>query len=272
MTIDSRPVDEEIHYLIFHQECCTHGEFKVWVDSALDLDWWCDDASEKRLQAPESRKTLTRIRTGVAELEPIAQNWPKDLKLVAKRILGEALVSALHEDSSGADHALISAQKFYRTKSRQVSRYWILQGCLTTAGIAAFLGVIQLLSRSWIMKLAGETAYLVSMCFWAGCIGALMFVLLRLGKQPQVDSTAQKHLHYLEALSRIVGGGIAGMLLGGTVKLGLIVPIFAQGNLQTLAMWVLAMVAGASERLAAGIVTKVENGETRSDEVSNDNN
>jgi hypothetical protein len=109
------------------------------------------------------------------------------------------------------------------------------------------------------------------LCFFVGCVGALLFVVMRFGKPPKVDSTAEKHLHYLEGCARIVGGGIAGILGGSMVKLGLIFPLFIQTNKETLAMCAAAMIAGASERLAAGIVTRAENNETTNQEKDDTN-
>jgi hypothetical protein len=43
------------------------------------------------------------------------------------------------------------------------------------------------------------------------------------------------------------------------VKLVLVLPIFKEVGTETLAMCAAAMIAGASERLAAGIIIKVEN-------------
>ena len=60
--------------------------------------------------------------------------------------------------------------------------------------------------------------------------------------------------------------------MGGMVKLGLILPVFGQTGTETLAMCAAAMIAGASERLAAGIVTKVENNETTKQENENADN
>jgi len=56
------------------------------------------------------------------------------------------------------------------------------------------------------------------------------------------------------------------------VRLGLILPVFGQAGMETLAMCAAAMIAGASERLAAGIVTKVENNETTKQENENADN
>lgn len=74
-----------------------------------------------------------------------------------------------------------------------------------------------------------------------------------------MDSTAERHLHYIEGISRIVAGGISGVFVGAMIKLGLILPVFAQTGMETLAMCAGAMIAGASERFAAGIITSVEN-------------
>ena len=221
----------------------------------------CDDKFEKALDGSAAKQNVRRIANEIALLEPIAHNWPDDLKLAAKRLLGEAIVSAMEGDETGAAGAIAKAKYFLKGKSKQVSRYWTLMACLITGGIAAVLGVLEALTRNLIIEHIGRTPFLISLCFCAGCVGAVLFVVLKLGKQPNVDSTAERHLHYLEGIARIVGGGIAGVLVGGMVKLGLVLPIFSQAGMENLAMCAAAMVAGASERLAAGIITKVENNE-----------
>ncbi len=254
--------DVKVKYLIYHHHDPDDGEMKVFVDEDLDLEWECDDRAGKLINTPPLKMAVRKIVNEVAALEPIAHNWPEDLKLTSKRLLGESVASILRDDSEGAAAALENARKFVRAKSKQVSRYWTLQGCFVAGGIAAVAGGVQILARSCFIEYLGRTPFLLALCFWAGCVGALLFVVLRLGTQPRVDSTAEKELHYLESAARIVGGGIAGVLVGGMVKLGLILPVFGQTGMEALAMCAAAMIAGASERLAAGIVTKVENHKT----------
>lgn len=262
----------EIKYLIFHRRSAKDGEVVVYVDNDLELDWECDDKAGELIDTMPLKGAVRNILNGVAALEPISHSWPKDLKLTSKRLLGEAIASVLRDDVEGAEGALENAKKFVRAKSNQVSRYWTLQGCILAGILAAIFGGIEILNRIWVVSLVGRIPYLLSLCFWAGCIGALLFVVLRFGTQPKVDSTAEKHLHYIEAIARILGGGIAGVLVGAMVKLGLILPVFGQAGMETLAMCAAAMIAGASERLAAGIVTKVENSETGKQESDNADN
>jgi len=253
--------DSAVHYLIYHQNNSVNGEFIVFVDHEGDLDWECDETFGSLIDAAPLKESVRKILNGVALLEPIAHNWPKDLKLSSKRLLGEAIVSVMLGDVNGAESVLANAQKFFRNKSKQVSRYWTLQSCLTVSGIAAMIAFFEIINRALIIDTVGRTPFLLSLCFCSGCIGAVLFVILRFGKQPNADSTAERHLHYLEGAARIVGGGIAGVLVGGMVKLGLILPVFAQTGSECLAMCAAAMIAGASERLAAGIITKSETNE-----------
>ena len=224
------------------------------------------------IDAMPLKGVVRKILNRVAALEPITHSWPDDLKLTSKRLMGEAIASVLQDDVEGAERALENARKYVHAKGKQVSRYWTLQGCLVVGGTAAVAGLIEILNRVWVTEQIGRIPFLMTLCFWAGCVGALLFVVLRFGTYHKVDSTAEKHLHYLESIARIVGGGIGGVLVGGTVKLGLILPVFGQTGTETLAMCAAAMVAGASERLAAGIVTKVENNETTKQENKNADN
>lgn len=261
---------DNVMHLVFHRNNERDGETLVYVDKKHDLDWECDDEAEKALKRFE--EDLGRIQVGVALLEPIAHNWPSDLKLSSKRVLGEAVARILQCDVKGADAALAHAEKFVRAKSQQVSRYWTLQACLSSGAAAATAGVIEISLRSWLETALHHLPYLLSLCFWAGCIGALLFVILKIGNERKVDSTAERHLHYIEGISRTVAGGIAGVFVAAMIKLGLVLSIFAQTGMEALAMCTGAMIAGASERFAAGIITSIENNTINQKETDHANN
>jgi hypothetical protein len=268
-TFDGEETD--VLFLIYQQTDEQGGELYVYVDPEIDLEWGCNNAFSKALDVDPLKTNIRRVSNEIALLEPIAHNWPPDLKLAAKRLLGEAIVSATLGDEVGAAGAIAKAKNFLKLKSKQVSRFWTLKACLLTGAAALVLGALDVIFRNQIIGGIGRMPFLLSICFCAGCVGAVLFVVLKFGKQPNADSTAEQHLHYLEGAARIVGGGIAGVLVGGMVKLGLILPIFSQAGMESLAMCLAAMVAGASERLAAGIITKVENHEPLQPENPNAN-
>lgn len=271
-TYAMRDPHTKVKYLIYHDKHPDRGEIFVYIDHELDLEWECDSKASSRNEANGLVPAIRQTWNGIADLEPIAHNWPDDLKLTTKRRLGEAMASVLKGDQDGAKQALSNAKSFIKSKSKQVSRFWTLQSCLLAGGIAALIGIVSVFSRTDLISWFGKTPFLLSLCFFAGCVGALLFVIMRLGKQPNVDSTAERHLHYIEGVSRVVAGGIAGILVGGMVKLGLILPIFTQAGMESLSMCIAAMIAGASERMAAGIITKVENNEPTNQEATNANN
>ncbi|HEY1774015.1 MAG TPA: hypothetical protein VGH91_12575 [Gammaproteobacteria bacterium] len=250
--------ETDVFYLIHHSERDEDGEWVVYIDQELDLDYEYLGGVEEELKQRPRRELLGEIVSGIAAIEPVAHNWPDDLKLQAKRSMGEAMVAVFRNDPKAARTALAQAQQFIATKSQQVSRYWILRVSLCLGTIAIVAAAIELTYRAPVIGVLGPMGYLLSLCFWSGCIGAVLFIVLRLGKQPVVDSTAERHLHYLEGFARVAGGGLAGVLVGVMIKLGLVLPMFSQLKEETLAMCAAAMVAGASERLAAGIVTRVE--------------
>jgi hypothetical protein len=260
-----------INFLIYHQNDSSDGKFIVFVDHEYDLDWECDKQFGVLIDAAPLKESIRKILNGVALLEPMAHNWPNDLKLSAKRLLGEAIVSVLLADVKGAEAVLENARIFFKEKSKQVSRFWTLQACLVSGGVATLGLTIAALGRSFFRDAFGLTPFLLLCCFLSGCIGATLFVVLRLGKEPKVDSTAERHLHHLEGFARVVGGGIAGVLVGSLVKLGLILPVFGKTGMEALAMCASALLAGASERLAAGIITKVDNNEPLTKETTNAN-
>jgi hypothetical protein len=246
---------ENIRHLIHHRNNTVQGEMLVYTDRVLDLEWECDDQAERVLEG--RRNEFAKIQNGVAELEPLVHNWPPDLKLSVKRLLGEAIARGLMSDTQEAKQALALAKGFIKSKSQQVSRAWTLEACLFTGAAMLIVGLIEISLRPWFETALTRLPYLLSLCFCAGCVGAVLFVILKLGNEKPVDTTAERHLHILEGVSRVVAGGISGVLVGAMIKLGLFLPVFLHTGNEGLAMCVAAMVSGASERLAAGIITSV---------------
>lgn len=230
----------------------------VFLDQDLDVDWDVDGRAAELLDVDPNKAAFSETLCKIGIIESGIHNWPEDLKLRSKRLLGEALACLLRGDVEGSKQAMSWAESFVNERSPQVSRYWILQTCLAAGSVATLLGLLIFLARKGYIYLVGQTAFEITMCFCMGCVGALLFVLLRLGKQPLVDAMAEQRLHRIEAIARITAGGIAGALVGSMVRLGLINLVLGQTPKGFLGMCIAAMIAGASERLAAGVIIKSE--------------
>ena len=91
------------------------------------------------------------------------------------------------------------------------------------------------------------------MVFGTGCVGALFSILFNLQKI-NFDSMSERHLHIYEASSRILIGGIAGIVALLLTNVGLLAANF-QDSLS--AVLLMAFIAGASERFLPGIIEHI---------------
>jgi hypothetical protein len=132
----------KIEYLVYYRNHRVGGEILVYIDKGLDLKWECDDTAEEYLGCSDNG--FGTIQIEVATLEHFPQNWPKDLKISTKRMLGEAIALALQKNINGAKDGIERARKFIEAKSQQVSRYWTLQACITSAFLAIVLGIVEI--------------------------------------------------------------------------------------------------------------------------------
>jgi hypothetical protein len=243
--------------LVYYNDDPDQGTVIVFIDWSGDLDWQRDDKAVHYASEKGHDCHVSEILNATSALEPYVRNWPKDLKLSAKRVLGEAIARVFRCDYANGQDAIKKAKRFIIDKSREVSRYWTLQACTASATVAGALGVAAIWQSALLAQVFGRTPYLLFLAACAGAIGALLSIILRLGKL-SFDASAERRLHYAEGVTRIVAGGISGILIGALVKLGVFLPVFSQAGLTTTAICAAALIAGASERLVPTIIAKVE--------------
>lgn len=241
--------DLKIKHLIRWSNSSNADAFIVFIDDVCDLDW--------RHKGSLDLTCACEIWNEVSAQEPWVQNWPADLKLSAKRALGEAVARALEGAEDSALKALKYAKLFIARKSREVSRYWTLQACAGGTSFAFLVAVAAVAMRDVVKDSFGVTAFVLLLAGCSGALGSLLSIILRLGRV-NLDARAERRLHYAEGLARVTAGCISGALVGGLIKIGLLLPVFSQTGALTTAVCCAAMIAGASERLVPSIIAKVE--------------
>ncbi|MDR3109515.1 MAG: hypothetical protein LBU65_07505 [Planctomycetaceae bacterium] len=254
-SIPEKWLAEPIKYLI--RSCVDEPEvfdFVVYIDYQDDINWATGDTKqtgdETDKQGANTWKpsNIEWVLTEVSSLEMSVTNWDTDIRFQVNRLLGEIIVKAFcSQPKEGIQKTLEETKNFILAKKAEVSRMWIIRyafltTCLCFAGaIVAFYW-----SSSLLWLLAG-----------IGCVGAFYSILMRLGKF-NYDSMSEKRAHFYEAASRIVVGGISGLVSLWVIKAGIILPtFFNESNEASLLLF--AFVAGASERLLPGIISVVEN-------------
>lgn len=242
----------DINYLILDD-----GDFIVFIDSDIDVDWETSDAyDEKGLGDP---KRHNDILNRVATIECIPNNHQKvSIRMNFKRMIGEGLARSLDHDYDNAGKILDNAERYITERNIETARIWQLTYSTATGLACALIGFVPLWSfRSFFSQNWGETALFSCLAACAGAVGANLSFIFRIGKT-QITSEAVKELHILESVCRILGGAICGLIVSFLIQLGILIPIFENTNNTHLAMVTAGFIAGASERWVPSLIAKIE--------------
>lgn len=264
--------DLEIHYLVLRTDC-----FTVFLDKELDVDWKTTDEYD-RLASQRDRGPHNNIMARFASLECTPNEHHRDtVRKNFKRMLAEGVAHSLKYDFDSATKILDEAEEYITNRNIESARFWQL----STSSFAGLGCVIIALSmwiwRDLVIDTIGRTVFFLAMAGVAGGIGAYLSIIFRIGNTV-TTTNAEKKLHILEALSRIAGGSIAGLIIALLVKLGVIIAFFKSAGHTYTAMVAAGLFAGASERWVPSIIAqfekdhKIQKEDPRDDKKSTDNN
>jgi len=233
-------------------------EYIVFLDDANDLDWKTSDAFDLRTETPQEKKEYYSAKNEIDSAENIFINHLDENVVIGfKRQLGEALVRAFEGDYENARKMVKLAQEYILKRNIEQSRFMFLVSCGVTTGVAVFFATIFWLLREQLILNLGNTVFFVSLSILIGSLGALLSVILRMGKTT-LDYNASKKLHYLEGSSRVVAGMISAFIVALCIKTGILLPIFTKIESTNIAMVLGGLIAGASERFAPSIINKLD--------------
>ncbi len=245
-------------------------EFVVFLRKNLDTDWITDDNFDNKLNEIAKNPDWGFITRNVTRLEAVPiDHLSNGNRLGFRQQLGTAVSLGLQEDFTNAKELLHDAEDFVTARNNEVARRWFLE----SSGIAALFALGALLTPSlWCYyehasDAAGLTTFeKVFLCAASGALGAFLSIISRISKVP-LDPAAGKYIHYLEGMSRIAAGVIAGPFLLFAIKLGVILPALDKDGIEAVAL--VGLVAGASERIFPSLIGKVES-QASDSETNND--
>jgi len=235
-------------------------DFIVCIDPDIDVDWETSDAYDQTGPQDTARHNSILNRTAALECIP-NDHHKKAVRLNFKRMIAEGVARSLKHDYDGAASMLDEAHAFITLRNTEKARFWQLGTACGLGVLSAALGLALWAFRLPIENAFGDTAFFLLLAAVAGSLGGLLSMALRMGSS-HPTSEAPIELHVLEAISRIVAGSISGGLIAACVKIGLILPTLSGTGHTQLVMVVVAVAAGASERWAPSLVSKMENQST----------
>ncbi|WP_354686360.1 hypothetical protein [Cupriavidus necator] len=238
------------------------ADYIVLVDRNKNIDWETTksyDDSRSLEDKKNVEKTLSQC--SIAEHKPTS-GLSEASVLSFKTIVGEAIVNCLENNCEGATEILVQADEFRLDRVVEKSREWYLS---FTVALTAILISIALILNRGNLALCEDIVRSIDIGSWA-IAGACLSIILRSGRL-QHASYAGKYLHFIESGCRLVGGFISGQIVYLGVKSGIIFSsLVVEGNSQYI-IPLLALLAGASERFAPSIITRIEDSASVTDPV-----
>ena len=217
----------------------------VYIDEGFTLQWYWSFELDAKAAAP--------VFNRASELEARAQflrhqKIREDL-LSALRLVGEGVVELFStKDTTYANAALDTADKFITQRAREISRRWYFIPFLMFFATSALVILVSYIFDSSMIKV------LAIACTFAGGIGSFISRALDNENTP-ISATAGRMLHWIEATLRWCIGLTAGLLVWLLVT-GNIAGSFLNttGSQNTFALIAIAILAGASERLLPSLI------------------
>ena len=243
--------DCDVRHLIL-----SNDDFIVFLDDDLDVDW-CTSQNYDDLEGENDAKERSEILNRAATVECIPNDHQiENVRLNFKRMIGEGVARALERDHDSAKKIIEQARLYIETRNVEKARCWQLSTACVIGVILAFSGLTLWWFRDDLIPIWGDPVYFLIMSGFAGSIGAVLSMILRMGRSFPT-SEAPRFLHTLEAASRILAGYFSGLLAAGAVRVGLILPVANTDQMHSV-MVLVAFASGASERLEPSIIARFE--------------
>ncbi len=239
--------------------------FIVYLDENLVIEW-----DTKRDHPHADGAHHNAVLNAAAALETIPNDhFEREIRKNFKRMIGEGVARSLKGDPENALDMLQRAKTYIGERNKEISRYWYLKYTGITTFIFVLLGCVCWLFRGFLIGTVGDGAFFVGIAGVSGTLGALLSVILRLGKS-NLDGAAGVRLHRIEGIFRIVCGGVSAILIAIAIKAELFLPIYAHVDKVHIGMVFFGLISGASERLAPALIAKAEGGQLAIEDSRND--
>lgn len=240
--------NKRIKYLILKGR-----SFIVYLDEEHYLYWATD--SEYGTYAPDFNTIINRV----GYLESIARGLLTGPQIEAlARILGDCVAVLLDDgDSTNARDTLDKAENYLNARSTELGRTWYISAAAVVTAIALAGCAVLWLGRDWFRGKLGLTAFAVLFGAGVGALGALIFVIMRIGKIG-IDAMAGRSIHRFEGVIRIIAGMAGAALITLAIKANVFLGALDSAEKSLPLILTIAMIAGASERIVPNLIKKVE--------------
>lgn len=225
----------------------------IYIDSRNNIDWETTkayDSSDLSKNNADKEKILSQCL--IYEHKPIGGLSEASI-LSFKTIIGEAIVNCLENNCAGSIDILKQADEFRVDRVVEKSREWYLSFTILISAVLIFVAL--LINSKNILIWEGMLEN-IKIGAW-GIAGTCLSIILRSGNMTTA-SYAGRWLHFVESGCRLIGGFISGQIVYLGIMSGILFTSLINTDNTQYILSFLALIAGASERFAPSIVTKIE--------------
>lgn len=223
----------------------------------------------------EQRRAMTPLNPLRGEIAGFVDGWrgsddPKDkcrARLFDRRT-ADALTTALQGDQVHAEELLIAVRDAVleeRTSMGRVRYLWVAS--LMAVCVVVLFALVEALDPEGLAT-HGFASFVRENGLWlaagVGCLGALFSIALGI-RAREIRTDLQNRDNVADAILRVAIGAVSAVLLVSLLKSGLVTlglgstPIVEDGKIASHAAIVVAFLAGFSERLVSGYLTRLSN-------------
>lgn len=232
-------------------------DFIVIVDQDERVYWETVDSYDAKGGHKDMRAWNDFLnRSAYVEITPCG-HLNAATRLDFKRLIAEATARALDNDFANTEKMLVDAIAFVTKRNQETSRLWYLSASGTVTAIVLLFGAVFWLCRTDAIASMDMAAFYVVISAVAGVVGAMLSIILRMGKA-HLDCSSGRKLHYFEAVSRVAAGCISGAIMYLAIKAGVVGVAVLDAPNSISGQLLLAFVAGASERWMPSIISKFD--------------
>ena len=243
-------LNKTIKFLIARRE-----DYIVYLDPECGVQWRVPFSSVEAkaqnahevLNEVSLMETLSLPLVGTEHLEPV------------RRLLGESVARLFSGGEGGAAAAkkiLADARAYLQNRMAEMARIWYLSAAGLFAVLALLAMALMWTYRDLVSNMLGPMTVELALGSGLGAVGAFMSLLTR-SAEIRVAAGAGRKIHYVEALSRVAAGGIGAVFVVLAIKSNVLLGLLSTPDKPAL-LYLLCLVAGASERLVPGIIGRIE--------------
>ena len=225
--------------------------YAVYLDDELYVEWICEEFPPG---APEIMNRISWL-----EAKPIDM-LQQTQQRTFRRMLGEGAARALSGNLDEANDILDKAEAWITARSQEVARQWLLRGSAILALPLTVAAAILWFNRAPFIARWGPGEVDLLMATLLGSLGAHLSIIWNTRKAPCVPE-AGRTVHYLESFARVVAGMSGALIISLAVRADWMGGVLRTGA--HASTFLLAIVAGISERLVPSFVENVESSLSR---------